>query len=109
MCPLFNAEVIINNAFYAKNRTNVLSFDELKTFVNKLYEKITSTYKYVALSLNENDIDEYCENSNKFAVGIDKIYLLKTVEDVELKEINSRYDEHIQKVLECVRSEFIRP
>lgn len=114
MCVLIEPEVVINNAFYAKQieEFQALEIAELRRFSNILYEEISNisnygiSYKYTCLRATQRDVEEFCSLTHKFITGIDKIYCTETIDITRVEHVNSRYTEELQSVIGNARNIF---
>lgn len=111
MCVLFGPEVVLNNVFAAKQKEYV-EWEELSDFCNILYKKVTGIqsnagrYRYVHFQLNQEDLEEFFEVDGKFLNGINRIYSLKKIDDIECEKINFIYTSEIRQSLIETRKEF---
>lgn len=114
MSVLIEPEVVINNAFYAKQieEFHSLEITELRRFSNILYDEISSInncrigYKYACLRATQKDMEEFCSSTHNFITGIDKIYCTETIDIGWVEQVNSRYTEDIQSVIRIAREIF---
>lgn len=113
MCVLIGPDVIISNAFFAKqSEGDFLEISELQEFSSILYKRITGKndsgvcYKYVSFQADRQDVDDFCRTNQGFIHGIDKIHCIKNVEFDDVKSINSKYAPEIQTMLQNARDDF---
>lgn len=111
MCVLFGPEVVLKNAFAAQGDTKpYIEVDALRKFCDILNNKIAKVgsgrYKYVYFELDQDDLEEYCEEDEQFVRGINRIYVTRPKDKDGLIRVNSAYTEEIRDSLKEARKEF---
>lgn len=113
MCVLLGPEVIINNAFLARQpEAGTLTITELKRFCSIVYEKITSNkqagakYKYVCLQVDREELEDFFSSDERFIKGIDTVYMTNKVDIPALENVNAMYAPEIRNSLKEARIEF---
>ena len=114
MCVLFSPEVVISNAFYAKNNGegSCMDVQSLQNFCSIIHTKIASNiqitpqHKYVYFKVDEDDVADFCRSNAGFVRGINKVYSVKKIDQSELARVNAVYTEEIQRSLEDARKAF---
>lgn len=114
MCILFNPEVVMNNAFFAKDNSagSYMDIKSLQQFCSIVHTKIindsaiSSQEKYVYFKVDEDDVADFCRRNRNFVRGVNKVYSTSPIEQAHLEKINAIYSKEIRHSLEAARKEF---
>ncbi len=110
MCLVLNPEVVLMNAFYAsKGKTKDLNNIALRKFCNILHDDIiedNTNYKYVYFDMDDDELDDYLELNRRFERGINRVYCIGDIEELEMQRVNSVYTQEIQSIIQKARESF---